>query len=157
MYTLEYDVRDGAYNWADPVTRSVEVIDNLAPKLAQSAPIKVYPADNTMRTVQLSECAVMWDLCDGYSDIMAHAYDLQITSNDPSMNPGDVSLINNATFAVKSTHNTDGTTRVYTATFKVDDSSLNTTTGTCKVYVPVSPTEPPPPSLAAQSGAMAGL
>ncbi|WP_224368854.1 immunoglobulin-like domain-containing protein [Hyalangium versicolor] len=156
VYTLRYDVRDGAYNWADYVTRSVEVIDNLSPKLKASPPIKVFPADNGMRTVQLSECSLAWDRCDGYMDIMTKAYDLQVTSNDPANDANDIVVVNNATFQVRAKRTSTNTQRVYTATFKVDDSSVNTTTGTCKVYVPTTTNEPPPTLLAAPPETLAG-
>ncbi|MFL5350792.1 MAG: immunoglobulin-like domain-containing protein [Hyalangium sp.] len=155
VYTLEYDVRDGAFNWADPLTRSVEVIDNLAPKLEQKPAIKAFPVDNSMRTVELSECTgYLWDLCEGYLDINQRAYDLQVTSNDPNMDPGDV-VINNGKIQVRVRLNTNGTTRVYTLGYKADDSSFNTATGTCKVYVPVNPNETPP-SFSSQADTLAG-
>jgi hypothetical protein len=138
VYTVEYDVRDGAFNWADPVTRSVEVIDNLSPKLKLNAPIKLTPPDNTMRTVQLSECAVAWDLCEGYMDIMVRAEDLAVTDNDPTNDPGDIIVTGN-TFKVRSEKNADGSVRIYTATYKVTDGSFNGTNGTCTAFVTGSP------------------
>jgi hypothetical protein len=104
--------------------------------------------------VQLSECSVAWDLCDGYMPIMDKAYNLQITSNDPASDASDIVVIDNSTFAVRAKRKSDGTMRVYTATYSIDDSSLNTQQGTCKVYVPVNSGDPAP--TLAPSGFMAG-
>jgi hypothetical protein len=154
VYSVRYDVRDGAFNWAAPVTRTVQVLDNVAPKLTQNPPIKVFPADTNMRTVQLSECSIAWDRCEGYMNIMTKAYDLQVTSNDPANDGTDIVVVNNSTFQVRAKRTSTNQMRVYTATFKVDDASLNTTSGSCKVYVPVNDNDPAPTS--APTGFMAG-
>ncbi len=134
MYTLEYQVHDGAYNWADPIIRTVEVIDTLAPILKENAPLHL-PPDNTMRVVELSQCAIPWDLCEGYLDIDSQAFDLSVTSNDPRMDPNDVVLLTTSQFKVRSRNNVDGSSRVYTATYKVTDSSGNVTQGGCTLNV----------------------
>jgi hypothetical protein len=135
VYTLEYQVRDGAFNWAAPITRTVEVIDNISPVLKEVDPLVLTPADSSMRTVELSECvAAAWDLCEGYLDINEQAFDLSVTSNDQNMDPGDVVIIDGA-FQVRVRNNTDGNPRVYTARYKVADDSGNVVDGECTVNV----------------------
>jgi hypothetical protein len=144
IYTLEYQVKDGAFNWADPITRTVEVVDTLSPVLVQSPPIRMWPGNNQMRRVQLTECTVAWDLCEGYLDIPGGAYDLTVTSNRPDRDAEDIVIIDNSTFEVRARHNTHGASRIYTARFKVADSSGNVREGTCTVYVPQNPNDPAP-------------
>jgi hypothetical protein len=155
-YTIEYQTRDGAFNWADPITRTVEVIDNISPKLKQNPPIKQFPPNPvTMRTVQLSECAVAWDMCVGYMNIMDRAYDLVVTSNEPVSDAGDITIVGNNTFEVRAVLNSDGTQRVYTAQYKVADDVGNFQQGTCRVYVPIN-TDDPAPTVTGGSEFMAG-
>ena len=151
-YTVEYQVRDGAFNWAAPITRTVQVVDNQSPKLKMNAPIKVFPADLNMRRVDLSECGITWDRCDGYMDVM-DAHNVNVVSNEPVAG-GDSSDIqfdpDSGTFYVRSKRNTDNTARVYTATWRNYDAAGNFVNGTCKVYVPVNANDPAPSAL--QSG-----
>jgi large repetitive protein len=136
VYTLEYHVRDGAYNWADPITRTVEVIDNLAPVLVERDPLQLTPVDNTLRTVEITECVeAAWDVCEGYLDLNTHTFDLTVTSNDASMDPGDVVILSNSKFQVRVRHNVDTSSRVYTATYMVTDSSGNVSQGECTLNV----------------------
>lgn len=144
VYTLEYQVHDSAYNQADPITRTVEVVDTLSPVLVQRPPIMVWPGNHQMRRVQLTECTVAWDLCEGYMDIANGAYDLSVTSNAPEHDADDIVLIDNSTFEVRARHNTRGARRVYTARFKVADSSGNVREGACTLYVPQTPNDAAP-------------
>jgi hypothetical protein len=136
VYTLEYQVRDGAFNWADPITRTVQVIDNQAPILVERDPLTLAPPDNTMRTVELTECLeAAWDVCEGYLNVGQRADSLTVTSNDPSMDPNDIVMLDNESFEVRARNNVDGSSRVYTATFNISDSSGNTTQGECTLNV----------------------
>jgi hypothetical protein len=144
VYSLEYQVRDGAYNWADPITRTVEVVDTLSPMLIQRPAIRLWPGNNQMRRVQLNECTLAWDLCEGPMDIASRAYDLSVTSNKPERDADDIVIIDNSTFEVRARHNTHGASRIYTARFKVADSSGNVQEATCTLYVPQNPNDPAP-------------
>jgi hypothetical protein len=136
VYTLEYQVRDGAFNWADPITRTVQVIDNIAPILVERDPLVLAPADNTMRTVELTECVVAaWDVCEGYLNMGQRTDSLAVTSNDPSMDPLDIEILDNDSFKVRVRNNVDGSGRVYTATFNVSDTSGNVAQGECTMNV----------------------
>ena len=145
VYTLEYQVRDGAYNWADPLARTVEVVDTFQPLVTGNPPIKVWPADGLMRTVQLSECAVAIDQCDGYMAINENAVITSITSDEPGEDAGDIIIIDNSTFQVRAEASPSGNGRVYRVEFAIADSSGNETTSTvdCKVYVPLNEDDPP--------------
>jgi hypothetical protein len=136
IYSVEYQVQDGAYNMADPVTRAVEVLDTLAPKLKQSPPIDLGPADGSMKSVDLSECAVAWDRCEGYLSIDQQAYNLEVSSNDPAMDAGDIQILSNSKFAVRARHNTNSSPRIYTAQYRVADGSGNFVQGMCTLHVP---------------------
>lgn len=135
-YIVEYQVHDNASHWAEPVTRTVEVMDTLAPKVEQSLLLQLTPANGAMEEVQLSECGIAWDLCDGYLDINASAYDVTLTSNDPGHDTGDMAVLDNGKFQVRATRNANGSARVYTVSFKVSDSSGNEQQGECTVLVP---------------------
>jgi large repetitive protein len=139
VYVIEYYTEEGTSNGADPVTRTVEVIDTLAPKLKVNPPIALSPVDNTLRTVNISACVIAWDQCDGYMDVNAHLYDLVITSNEPGNDTGDSNIINSSLFQVRARLNADGSERRYFVTFKVADNSGNEQQGQCTVYVPVTP------------------
>jgi hypothetical protein len=136
VYTLEYQVRDGAFNWAEPITRTVEVIDNVAPILVDRDPLVLTPPDNSMRTVELTECVVAaWDVCEGYLNLGNRTDSLAVTSNDPNMDPNDIVLLGNDAFQVRVRNNVNGSSRVYTATFNVSDTSGNSTQGECTMNV----------------------
>jgi len=130
-YSLEYQVRDNAFHWAEPLTRTVEVMDTLAPKVEQYQPIRLTQADGGMEQVQLSECAIAWDLCEGNLDINARAHDVTISSNDPGHDTGDMAVLGNGTVQVRARRNANGSVRVYKVSFKVSDSSGNEQQGRC--------------------------
>ncbi|MDY7229079.1 immunoglobulin-like domain-containing protein [Hyalangium rubrum] len=134
-YTLQYQVRDGAYNWADPVSRTVEVVDTFQPEVTVKPTIRLTPADNTMRTMQLSECTFAWDVCEGYMDINSLGLITDITSNQPATDADDIIIVDNSKFTLKA-KTQPGQTRVYTVNFLVGDSSGNTTSAACTVSVP---------------------
>jgi hypothetical protein len=60
---------------------------------------------------------------------------LVVTSNDPNMDPNDVVLVDNAKFKVRARNNVNGTSRVYTATYNISDTSGNVTQGECTLNV----------------------
>jgi hypothetical protein len=135
-YSLTYQVKDQAYNWADPVTRTVEVIDSLAPVVTMAPPISLAPADGTMRTLQLSECAMATDRCEGPVDINSHAAITSITSDAPN-DVGDISFEQGgSTFSLRAEANPRRAGRTYTVNFVIYDSSGNSSPGACTLVVP---------------------
>ena len=143
LYTLEYQVRDGAYNWADPVARVVEVIDSQQPVTEARPSIKIWPGTGWMRRVELSECARATDRCEGDLDLNRFAVIDDITADGP-LEPGDVVIHGNTTFEVRARLNPGGFRRIYTVNYSVADSSGNVTYSQCQLYVPVNPGDPAP-------------
>ncbi|ADO70143.1 uncharacterized protein STAUR_2339 [Stigmatella aurantiaca DW4/3-1] len=144
-YTLEYQVRDGAYNAADPLSRTVEVIDSIAPSVVGRPAIIQQPDPNFMRPVDLSECAEAVDSCEGYLNINGDGFIESITSNEPGDDSNDIVIESNSRFLVRAKPNTNGTDRVYDVHFTIGDTSGNVTSapsGTCQVRVPANPFAP---------------
>ncbi|SEU16487.1 immunoglobulin-like domain-containing protein [Stigmatella erecta] len=144
-YTIEYQVRDGAYNAADPLSRTVEVIDNIAPAVVGRPAIIQNPDPTFMRPVDLTECAEAVDSCEGYMDINGLGFIESITSNEPGDDSNDIVIETNSRFLVRAKPNTNGTDRVYDVHFTISDTSGNVTSapsGTCQVRVPANPFAP---------------
>jgi hypothetical protein len=139
-YTLEYQVRDGAFNWADPIVRTVEVLDSQNPKIVKLRDVAQPASPGFMRTVDLSECAIAWDQCEGYMDVNAEsdeeaaAFPLTVVeTTGAAVPPGDIEVLDNSSFRVRAVAG-----RVYEATFRVTDVFGNTATtssGTCRVVI----------------------
>jgi len=139
IYTLSYQVRDGAYNWADELTRTVEVIDSQQPTTVDRMP-RMVPTDGTMRTVELSECAEAQDRCEGYLPINLVGGVTNITSNQPGDDAGDIIFTAGASsFQLRAEANPTRGARVYKVEYEVSDSSGNLTQAECTVRV-----TPPP-------------
>jgi hypothetical protein len=142
IYTLMYQVRDGALNWADPVARTVEIIDSQQPTVTDRN-TSLKPSDGTMRRVELSQCAEAEDLCEGVLDINAIGGVLNITSNEPGDDAGDIIFTEGTSiFHLRAESNPGGGGRVYSVEFAVSDSTGNTTVSQCLIRVP------PPPQVA---------
>ncbi|SEK36870.1 protein of unknown function [Stigmatella aurantiaca] len=144
-YTIEYQVRDGAYNAADPLSRTVEVIDNIAPSVVGRPAIIQNPDPTFMRPVDLTECAEAVDSCEGYMDINGLGFIESITSNEPGDDSNDIVIETNSRFLVRAKPNSNGTDRVYDVHFTISDTSGNVTSapaGTCQVRVPANPFAP---------------
>jgi hypothetical protein len=131
-YSLEYQVRDGAYNWATPVSRTVEVIDSLQPTVTDRN-TSLTPGDGTMRTVELSQCAMADDICDGDVPVNLRGGVLDITSTGQPA-PGDIVFEEGkSTFQLRAVAG-----RVYTVEFMVFDKSGNGTQSQCLIRVPAA-------------------
>jgi len=139
IYTLSYQVRDGAYNWADELTRTVEVIDSQQPTTVDRMP-RMVPTDGTMRNVELSECAEAQDRCEGYLPINLVGGVTNITSNQPGDDAGDIIFTPGASsFQLRAEANPTKGARTYKVEYTVSDSSGNATQAECTVRV-----TPPP-------------
>jgi len=156
-YSLSYEVRDGAYNWATPVSRTVEVIDSLQPTVVDLH-TSLVPADSTMRVVELSQCAEAQDVCEGYMAINTYGGIVNITSNDPTTNASDIVFTpGESIFSLRAKN----AGRKYTVEFIVSDASGNMTQSSCEIDVlpalqPSSPTGPVAPSKVMGEGTLAG-
>ncbi|HEX8702115.1 MAG TPA: immunoglobulin-like domain-containing protein [Myxococcaceae bacterium] len=139
LYTLTYRVRDGAYNWADDVQRSVEVIDSLQPTVTDRN-THIGSPDGNMRTVELSQCAIADDRCEGVLAINTYGGVDAITVNEPGDHSNDIEYIpGTSSFKLRAKLNADGSSRVYTVNFTVSDSSGNQTASQCLIRVPLPP------------------
>ncbi|WP_049805137.1 immunoglobulin-like domain-containing protein [Stigmatella aurantiaca] len=148
-YTLSYSVRDGSYNWATPLTRTVVVEDKQGP-VVEPKPVTLWPATGELRTVLLSDCAKASDVCEYWADIQAQGTLTSITSDEPEDAAGDedgntkndILLTGKASALIRAERNTSGNGRVYTLYFTVKDRAGNATRSSCKVQVPVSEQAP---------------
>jgi hypothetical protein len=143
-YSTEYTVKDAAGNWADPITRTVEVVDTLAPTLTASAPMQIWPPNGSMHVFSLSQCAQARDRCEGHMNLNARGTIDSITSNEPGDDADDIIITSNGTFALRAERRPQGTGRVYTVAFSVADNSGNVTQGQCTVDVPLHASPPHP-------------
>jgi hypothetical protein len=142
-YPLSYQVRDGAYNWATPVSRTVEVVDSKPPTVTDRN-THIGSPDGNMRTVELSQCAISDDQCEGFLDINAYGGinddPEAITVNEPGDHSADIEYTpGSSTFRLRAKLNADGSNRVYTVRFTVTDSSGNLTSSQCLIRVPFPP------------------
>jgi hypothetical protein len=138
-YTLSYQVRDGAYNWATHVTRTVEVVDSMPPTFTDRH-TSLPPPDGTMRIVQLSQCAQVDDQCEGYLDVNVYAGVTSITSNEPGDDLGDIIFSEgDSSFQLRAEARPGGAGREYYVEYYVADSSGNATAATCVIKVPPPP------------------
>jgi hypothetical protein len=137
---VQYQVRDGAFNWATPVTRTVHVIDSQGPAVTDRN-TSLKPSDGTMRTVELSQCAIADDRCDGDIAVNLRGGVLSIESSEPVAAGDIVFTEGQSSFRLKADANPGGSGRVYTVHFAVSDETGNMTTSQCQIRVP------PPPAV----------
>jgi hypothetical protein len=131
-YVIEYTVRDGAYNWADPLTRTVTVQDTLAPVVTVKPPLSIGPPGGWMRTFQLTECVVaIKDRCEGFMSINNRAEITEITCSGPNCDPADYEILSNSKFRLRVEANS-----TYTVPFTVMDSTGNISAKECTFTVP---------------------
>jgi len=137
LYSIEYQVKDLADNWADPVIRTVEVTDSLSPVVTAAPPIPLTPVDGGLRTFQLSQCATAADRCEGFLDINSRAAITSITSDEPGTVRDIVFEEGGSTFSLRAKANPSRDGRTYTVNFVVYDSSGNSSPSACTFVVPV--------------------
>ena len=124
---------------------TVTVTDDEAPVITTTGPITLWPPNHTYSTFTISDLVTgVSDNCDDDVNVGSVVI-TSVSSDEPENSGGDGSTLNDIVIAAdcKSVQlrsermcNSDG--RVYTITFKVTDSSGNTTTATVKVTVPHS-------------------
>ena len=107
--------------------------------------IELWPPDHKYQTVKVTDLvASASDLCDpGVS--LSSVFISKVTSDEPENSAGDGNTLNDIVIAgdcksvqLRSERMGGGNGRVYTITFKVTDSSGNSSTATAKVTVPKS-------------------
>jgi hypothetical protein len=143
VYTLEDQVKDLAFNQADPIIRTVEVIDSLGPVVTTAPSISLTPVNGALKMLQLSECAMATDQCEGSMDVNSQAAITSITSDEP-VNEGDIVFEEGgSTFSLRAKANPRGDGRTYSVNFVAYDSSGNSSPGVCTFVVPAGRRTPP--------------
>ena len=107
--------------------------------------ITLWPPNHQYETIQVSDLvASASDLCDASVNLSSVVID-KVTSDEPENSGGDGNTLNDMVIAadcksvqLRSERKGDGDGRVYTITFKVTDSSGNSSTVTATVTVPKS-------------------
>jgi hypothetical protein len=107
--------------------------------------ITLWPPNHQYETIQVSDLvASASDLCDPSVNLSSVVI-AKVTSDEPENSPGDGNTLNDIVIAancksvqLRSERKGNGDGRVYTITFKVTDSSGNSSTVTAKVTVPKS-------------------
>jgi hypothetical protein len=107
--------------------------------------ITLWPPNHQYETIQVSDLvASASDLCDPSVNLSSVVI-AKVTSDEPENSPGDGNTLNDMVIAancksvqLRSERKGNGDGRVYTITFKVTDSSGNSSTVTAKVTVPKS-------------------
>jgi hypothetical protein len=107
--------------------------------------ITLWPPNHQYETIQVSDLvASASDLCDASVNLSSVVI-AKVTSDEPENSGGDGNTLNDIVIAadcksvqLRSERKGDGDGRVYTITFKVTDSSGNSSTVTTTVTVPKS-------------------
>jgi uncharacterized repeat protein (TIGR01451 family) len=143
-YTLTYNATDPAGNAATPVTRTVIVVDTIAPTITLNGQtITLWPPNHQYTTVNVTSLvASASDGCDTDVDL-SDVFISKVTSDETENGNGDGNTNNDIIIAancksaqLRSERQGGGNGRVYTITFKVRDASGNATTVTANVKVP---------------------
>ncbi|HEV7398515.1 MAG TPA: immunoglobulin-like domain-containing protein [Pyrinomonadaceae bacterium] len=143
-YVLTYSVSDGT-NMAS-VMRTVNVVDTTAPVITLNGQSpSLWPPNHKYETFGVTDFVTsVTDSC-GTSLGVSAVVISKVTSDELENSGGDGSTLNDIVIAsncrsvqLRSERVGGGNGRVYTITFKVADSSGNTTTATAKVTVPKS-------------------
>ena len=151
IYTLTYNATDDSGNAADPVTRTVTVVDTTAPTITlNSYAPSMWPPNHKYTTFQLTQFVTgASDSCNtslGLTNVVIE----KVTSDEIENGNGDGNTMNDIVIAancksvqLRSEREGGGDGRVYTITFKVTDASGNVGRATAKVVVPHIPGETP--------------
>ncbi|MGB7924334.1 MAG: HYR domain-containing protein [Pyrinomonadaceae bacterium] len=145
-YTITYTASDPGGNAATPVTRTVKVVDTIAPTITLNGQtITLWPPNHQYIAVNVTSLvASASDGCDSGVNLNS-VYISKVTSDETENGNGDGNTNNDIIIAancksvqLRSERQGGGNGRVYTITFKVKDAAGNATTATAKVKVPKS-------------------
>ncbi len=145
-YTLTYNATDDSGNQAVTVTRTVTVVDTIAPTITlKNVNISFWPPNHDFRTVTVADLvASASDGCDETIDAN-DVFISQVSSDEAVNGNGDGNTSPDIVIAaacksvnLRAERAGNGNGRVYTITFKVRDASGNVGTKTAKVSVPHS-------------------
>lgn len=151
VYTLTYNASDDSNNAADPVTRTVTVVDTTAPVITTNGLTpSLWPANHKYKTFNVTDfVTAATDSCNtslGVSSVVIE----KVTSDEVENGNGDGNTSNDIvidanckSFQLRAEREGGGNGRVYTITFKVTDASGNVGRTTALVVVPHNPGEAP--------------
>jgi hypothetical protein len=156
-YPLTYNVADSTLLKATPLTRTVHVVDTQAPTL-EYRQLAATPADQTMRSFTLADCATANDTCDGWANVNNGTI-LSIYSDEPEDAPDssdgstvqDIVITGKNSFQLRAERQEGGNGRVYGVRFELKDLTGNSRAGLCRIVVPAADV-----STADDNGAGAG-
>ncbi|MBV9925986.1 MAG: DUF5011 domain-containing protein [Acidobacteria bacterium] len=150
-YTLTYNATDAVGNAATPKTRTVTVVDTIAPTITVNGLTpSLWPANHKYKTFALTDFVTgVSDSCNttlGVSSVVIE----KVTSDEIENGNGDGNTTNDIvigadckSFQVRAERDGGGNGRVYTVTFKVTDASGNVGRTTATIVVPHNPGETP--------------
>ena len=142
IITRTYTATDGATNTAS-ASQTITVIDNTPPVITLNGQtITLWPPNHQYETVQVTDLvASASDHCDPGINLSSVVI-AKVTSDEPENGAGDGNTLNDIVIAtdcksvqLRAERMGGSNGRVYTITFKVTDSSGNSTTATAKVTV----------------------
>lgn len=145
-YIVTYNASDPSGNAATPVTRTVNVVDTSAPTITVNGLTpSMWPPNHGYQTFQVTDFVTsVTDSCSTTLDI-GDVVISQVTSDELENGGGDGNTLNDIVIAgdcksvqLRSERAGSGDGRVYTITFRVQDSSGNVATATARVVVPKS-------------------
>jgi uncharacterized repeat protein (TIGR01451 family) len=142
-YTITYTASDGAGNAATPVTRTVIVVDTIAPTITLKSALSMWPPNHKYKTFNVTDMVQsVTDSCNttlGISSVVIE----QVTSDEPENDDGDGNTSNDIVIAancksvqLRSERSGGGNGRVYSVKVRVKDASGNVGTAVFKIKVP---------------------
>jgi hypothetical protein len=143
-YTLTYNAQDAAGNNAAAVTRTVTVVDTIAPTITLNGQTpSLWSPNHKYKTFEVSNFVTgVSDSCDSELGVSSVVIE-QVTSDEAENGPGSGNTLNDIVIAadcksvqLRAEREADGDGRVYTITFRVRDASGNVGRVTAKAVVP---------------------
>jgi len=145
-YTITYTASDPSGNPATPQTRTVNVVDTIAPTIhLNGQTLSMWPPNHKYHTFNIGDfVSSVSDGCDTSLSVSSVVIS-QVTSDEPENSGGDGNTLNDILIAgdcrsvqLRAERDGGGYGRVYTITFTVRDASGNVGTATATVVVPKS-------------------
>jgi hypothetical protein len=143
-YEVTHELKDVCGHATETLTRTVTVVDTLAPEVTIGDPVVIWSPNHKYETLHLSDCATATDICEGNLDVDEAGTILSIYSDEPEDVGGggdgntadDIVLVDHSTFMLRAERQGGGNGRVYGVSFEVVDSEGNQAFDTCYVHVP---------------------
>ncbi len=147
--TITWRATDDAGNYSE-CTQTVTVVDNEAPTITFNGQTpSMWPPNHSYHTFTAANfVASVSDNCDTLSvsdvDIISATSDETENGGGDGNTNNDIVIASNCkSIQLRAERQGGGNGRVYTITFRLRDTSGNTTTGTAKVYTPKNPSQTP--------------